>query len=291
MLTGDSETVTLAERSDFEGSFVGALPLTLEPVLAEDGFLAVRDGDTLLAEYVDADDGMGGIGVTRVAQAQVSCLSESIHFSDGFESGAPGWSHAVETGDVTDRWSLDDRWTHSGDFAFLSGPGDDLVVDSSASGATVLESPPIVLPSNTAGTHYLRLQHLLDVDDFAECGGGNLFVASGGLVRVEEDGSPPVTIVPEGGYPDVFLGSECVDDPPYAGESGWGIDLPHEYRQARFDLTGDLAEDTPFRVRFTFHTICALQCFRPHGLWIDDMEVYTEFLDSNGAALADCLDP
>ena len=146
-----------------------------------------------------------------------SVAAESIHFSDSFESGAPGWSHAVETGDVTDRWSLDDRWTHSGDFAFLSGPGDDLVFDSSASGATVLESPPIVLPSNTAGTHYLRLQHLLDVDDFAECGGGNLFVASGGLVRV---GSPPVTIVPEGGYPDVFLGSECADNPPYAGESG-----------------------------------------------------------------------
>ena len=290
--TGDSETLLLTERSDLAGSFVGSLPLALTPVAAEDGLLAVRDVDTIVAEYTDADDGMGGFGLIRTAEAQVSCKSELTHFSEGFESGGAGWSHGVESGDVVDRWALDGRWTRGGRFAFLSGPPDDLVFDSSASGATVLESPQIVLPSGTTGTHRLRFWHLLDMDDYTECAGGNAFVVDGGLLRVEEDGSPSVTLDPEGGYPDQFGGSGCQEVPPYADEFGWAIDWPHEYREARFDLTsGGLSEDVPFRLRFTFHTVCTPQCFLPQGWWVDDVEVYTEIVDSDGDGLEDVSDP
>ena len=105
--------------------------------------------------------------------------------------------------------------------------------------------------------------------------------ACSSVSRTKENGGTPFTILPEGGYPNIFTpSSSCDADPgPYRDEPGWAIDWPHEYRQARFDLTeAGVSEDTPLRVRFTFRTNCR-QCFLPQGWWIDDAEVFTEILD------------
>jgi len=293
--TGDSETLPLTERLDLPGSFVGSLPLTVGPIAGEDGALTVRDGDEIRARYTDAEDGLGGAAVIKTAVAVATCRSELVHFHDGFEEAAPGWSHSVESGDVEDRWRLDRRWAHRGNTAFLSGPPDDLLVDNTASGATVNRSPQIVVPSGTGGTHYLRFHHLLDMDDFQDvaCGGGATFVRDGGLVRVEQGVALPFIIHPDGGYPDVFRSTICANDPtPYAGQPGWAIDWPHEYREARFNLTRQsISEDIPFSVWFTFHTICFAQCFLPQGWWLDDVEVFTEIVDSDGDGTTDAMDP
>jgi subtilisin family serine protease len=66
------ETVTLAESGATSGVFHGTLAVdTGTP--ASDGILQVTGGDTVLATYVDADDGMGGSGVAKTATAAVDC--------------------------------------------------------------------------------------------------------------------------------------------------------------------------------------------------------------------------
>ncbi|MCP3981169.1 MAG: hypothetical protein GY716_17865 [bacterium] len=291
--TGDVETVTLTERADLDGSFVGDVTLALYPDVAEDGALAVRDGDSITAEYVDADDGAGGFGVVRMRSEGVVCRSEIEHFADDFESGAAGWIHEVESGNVTDRWSLDTRWASSGDNAFLSGPADDVIYDGDATGATVLESPSITIPSGTTGTHYMTFRHLLDTDDFSECGTGNEFVRNGGLLRVRQALST-FDIAPVSQYPDEFRAGSCDPVPPYSTQKGYGIDWPHEYRPARFDLEAGpipVVEDADFRLRFTFRSMCFTQCMIPQGWWVDDVRVFTEILDADGDMLPDASDP
>jgi len=287
--TGDSQAVVLTERADLPGSFVGVLPLALPPAAPGDGALAVRDADTLQVQYVDASDGQGGTNLLRTAVAAVGCRTEIVHLQESFEGAVTGWTHGVESGAVTDRWSLDERWPHDGARAYRSGPPDDPAFDPSTKGATFLRSPQVTLPSGLGGTHYLRLRHLADMDDFGECAGGNVFVVHGGIVRGE--GAVTTTIVPDGGYPDVFPASgACATGAPYAGSPGWAIDWPHEYHEARFNLSAQGWLGGSFRARLVFHTACPNQCLAPQGWWIDDLSVFTEIVDADGDGVTDALE-
>jgi subtilisin family serine protease len=66
------ETVTLAESGASTGVFHGTLS-TDTGAPAPDGILQVSPGDTIVAEYIDADDGMGGTGVSKTVTATVDC--------------------------------------------------------------------------------------------------------------------------------------------------------------------------------------------------------------------------
>ncbi len=67
---GATHTVTLTEVAADRDIFVGTA------VLGTD--LAVGNGDTLVATYIDADDGDGGVNISRTADAGVDCLGPVI---------------------------------------------------------------------------------------------------------------------------------------------------------------------------------------------------------------------
>ncbi len=73
----DGESVVLTETVPGSGRFTGNLS-TAAGVAAPDGTLQVAHDDTLTAEYVDADDGEGGVNVLKIASALADCLGPEL---------------------------------------------------------------------------------------------------------------------------------------------------------------------------------------------------------------------
>ncbi len=71
------ETVVLDETNGGSGMFRGSIPSSFDAALP-DGTLQVADGDTLVVEYLDLDDGQGGSGVLDSDTATVDCVAPSI---------------------------------------------------------------------------------------------------------------------------------------------------------------------------------------------------------------------
>lgn len=64
------ESVTLTETGAQTAVFRGTIPLATTD---SSGVLLIADTDTVTATYIDADDGMGGMNLTRTATATVDC--------------------------------------------------------------------------------------------------------------------------------------------------------------------------------------------------------------------------
>jgi subtilisin-like proprotein convertase family protein len=71
-----SETVTLVEGD--LGTFTGLVPTSTTSPLVENAVLSVAHGDTVTVQYIDADDGSGGVDEPRIATAVVDCLPPVI---------------------------------------------------------------------------------------------------------------------------------------------------------------------------------------------------------------------
>ncbi|MGD8396426.1 MAG: S8 family serine peptidase [Candidatus Eiseniibacteriota bacterium] len=71
------EPLALTEVGAGSGVFRGTLA-TAVGAATPGGTLQIAHGDTIVAEYVDADDGAGGLGVTKTAAAQVDCVPPAI---------------------------------------------------------------------------------------------------------------------------------------------------------------------------------------------------------------------
>ncbi|MHC4089029.1 MAG: S8 family serine peptidase, partial [Planctomycetota bacterium] len=69
------ETVLLTETGPATGAFTGTIPLSMTD---GSGILLVADGETVTAEYVDADDGLGGTNVVVTTTAVVDCEAPVI---------------------------------------------------------------------------------------------------------------------------------------------------------------------------------------------------------------------
>lgn len=67
------ESVVLAETAVGSGKFVGSIFTTPDPAAA-DGMLSTADGGSITAEYVDEDDGAGGINVAQQSSALSDCV-------------------------------------------------------------------------------------------------------------------------------------------------------------------------------------------------------------------------
>ncbi len=89
------ESVTLTETSATSGVFKGEI--TADPgTPTADGMIQVSDGDTVVATYIDADDGKGGTNVEKTDTTAVDCRGPMIS--------------AVEATDI-DNTSATIRWT------------------------------------------------------------------------------------------------------------------------------------------------------------------------------------
>jgi subtilisin family serine protease len=71
------ETVLLSESAPGSGSFRGSIPSSYDAALP-DGVLQMADGDTLVVEYLDLDDGQGGSGILKSDSATADCLAPWI---------------------------------------------------------------------------------------------------------------------------------------------------------------------------------------------------------------------
>jgi len=67
------ETVVLGEQDP--GVFVGSIATAPPPAIGGDGAVAIVHGDTITAEYIDADDGVGGTNVPRHDTASADCAA------------------------------------------------------------------------------------------------------------------------------------------------------------------------------------------------------------------------
>ncbi|MBP7149619.1 MAG: fibronectin type III domain-containing protein [Acidobacteria bacterium] len=72
------ETLALGETASGSGVFVGSIATTTAPPVHGDGLLSVAAGDALTVEYLDADDGEGGIDVPRRDAAVVDCAPPQL---------------------------------------------------------------------------------------------------------------------------------------------------------------------------------------------------------------------
>jgi hypothetical protein len=69
------ETVLLTETGPASATFTNTITLSESDAA---GVLHVADGDTVTAEYIDADDGLGGVNVVKTDQANVDCSAPLI---------------------------------------------------------------------------------------------------------------------------------------------------------------------------------------------------------------------
>ncbi len=79
--TGDSESVVLQAVAGKPGTFSNAanpLPTASGTPVSADGVLQSAHAGTLTAAYVDADNGSGGISVTKTSTAQLDCAGPVI---------------------------------------------------------------------------------------------------------------------------------------------------------------------------------------------------------------------
>ncbi len=72
------ETVTLTETAPGSARFEGSIQGTSGASTTGDGLLALTQGDSITARYIDADDGMGGSNLTRETSASADCAGPSI---------------------------------------------------------------------------------------------------------------------------------------------------------------------------------------------------------------------
>ena len=75
---GDAETLTLFETVADTGIFEATIPLTEGAAFPGDGVLQGADSQTLGVLYIDADDGMGGVNVSKTDTATVDCVGPVI---------------------------------------------------------------------------------------------------------------------------------------------------------------------------------------------------------------------
>ncbi|NJN63992.1 MAG: hypothetical protein HC882_03345 [Acidobacteria bacterium] len=71
------ESVTLVETSATSAVFRGTIAVK-SGAIAQDGVLQVEGGDTIVATYIDADDGLGHTNVTKTDTALVDCTAPAI---------------------------------------------------------------------------------------------------------------------------------------------------------------------------------------------------------------------
>jgi len=83
----DGESVTLTETGAETGVFRGSIPLD---TTGGDGTLLVADGDTVIAAYVDADDGQAHTNVDIDATATLDCIPPAIGPSQTTDIGPFG---------------------------------------------------------------------------------------------------------------------------------------------------------------------------------------------------------
>ncbi len=103
------ETVTLNAIAPGASKYVGSFAVTSGPAVHGDGLLSVKNGDALTVQYVDANDGAGGVNVPRQDHATADC--QAPVFSGVTDSGTTDTATTI-------KWATDEL----SDSVLLWGP-------------------------------------------------------------------------------------------------------------------------------------------------------------------------
>ncbi len=132
------ETVVLAETSVGSARFVGTIPTVTGPATA-DGMLSVTEGDLIVAEYADLDDGAGGVNVVRQVDALSDCMGPVISLVR--ESGVTDFAATIE-------WATDEPTLSKVRFGTILPPDGELL------GSGLTAEPSVWIPGLDACTTY-----------------------------------------------------------------------------------------------------------------------------------------
>jgi len=241
----------------------GFIDLTLTPQ-GGDGYTAAIPGqpyDSYVEYYVLArDPGANQATDPPAAPAELYAFQvaqETTLFADAFESGAPGWTHAVVTPGFVDQWHLSGARNHTAGGATswkcgASGAGEYAgLLDAG------LETPEIELALQSQLTFW----HWIDAEESGAYPGQ---AYDGGLLEIAVDGGPWVQLTPAGGYSHVCRaggtpGPFPAGTPIFSGTHDWEL------------VTVDLgAYSGSARFRFRFGSDGAAG---GEGWYIDDVEL------------------
>jgi len=129
------ETVTLSRTAPGSANYVGTINATSAPAAA-DGAISIAHGNTITATYIDANDGQGGVNLTRQTTAAADCASPAI--SNVASSNVTGSSARIT-------WTTD---------------------EISSSVVRYGVAPP---PGTTASLGTTVVSHTVDLNGLAEC--------------------------------------------------------------------------------------------------------------------------
>jgi len=173
-----------------------------------------------------------------------------LHFEEDFETGAPDWSHSG-TGDT---WSLSGNRYHSGAFSYYA-------VDTSTVSDQRLESPDVVLPTNTPLT--LQFWNWQEMEDSS----GGCF--DGGVLEISTDAGVswtelPTTVMQTDPY-DGLISTSFSN--PLGGLDAWCGD-PQDWMRSVVDLDAHAGQTARFRFRIGTDSSVSRE-----GWYIDDVAV------------------
>lgn len=106
-----SEIVLLTETRANSGKYAGTIMTTPDPAVPGDGLLSVAHGDSVIAEYVDATDGAGGVDLLRQARAVTDCKAAVISGVEETELGDSFATIVWTTDEVAETVVLFDQTT------------------------------------------------------------------------------------------------------------------------------------------------------------------------------------
>jgi hypothetical protein len=187
-----------------------------------------------LGDPVDAD----------TSDANFSIASIQVVYSENFETGAPGWTHASAGGTWVDNWNISTERAYDGTHSYKCG--DTGTGQYAPLNDARLSSPVITnLPANATLEFYHQISAELSTayPDSAY---------DGGIVEVSADGGTFTEIAPTGGYPKTFRTTAGSGNPftgPMPGQPCYSGDTTLWVLQT-FDLSAFSGQNVQIRFRF-----------------------------------------
>jgi len=156
------ETIVLTENPPGSGTYVGTISSTSASPVSGDGLISVHDGDTITAQYIDADDGQGGHNILRQATAVADCVPPAIS-----QVQAAGVSDVQAT--IT--WSTNESSTSVVNWGPLKPPGQQSSMPGLVNAHSVL-----LTGLQSCTVYYYSVQSADSVGNFAlDDNGGNYY--------------------------------------------------------------------------------------------------------------------
>src|SRR5688572_2535583 len=217
---------------------------------------------------------------------QAQGRSQRMIFEDDFESDPSSrWTIGRESTDPSTFVPRDWTWVSTlpneqfGSAFFAPDPAAPELCAAPApgqSGVLLLESPTIILPAYLEGLH-VSFSHWISLEAGFD----------GGQLMISVNGGPYVLVTSESDDDDFFYNYYLADNSPRSGQLAWSGEL-NDWGGQRVDISRYAQPGDTIRLRWDMSTD---YCFGTDSGWyVDNVNVYTYFTDTDGDGVADSND-